>query len=297
MTTPAKKIAILGSRGRLGAALQRLWTPFFEIHPFSRADLDISDFRQVETMLRKTPCHFVLNCTGLTDVDYCEEHPEEAFLLNATVPDLMAQICAERAIRFIHFSTDYVFDGEDSKDLTEEDPVHPINEYGRSKWAGENAVLRASPAHVLLRVSWVFGPDKNSFIDNLLMRAYIQDRVAAVADKTSCPTYTHDIAEWTNVFLRNEGSETPGGLYHLCNSGEGGGCSWRDYGQYALDCTLKRGLSLKSTTVWPLKLEEMGSFIAKRPRYSTLSTKKFAAIWGAPLRSWKEAVWDYLSGN
>ncbi len=279
-------VAIFGSKGRLGAALTRLWKAAFQILPYSREDLDISRLQDVEKLLKKIPCDFVINCTGLTNVDYCEDHPEEAYLLNASSPALMAQICSTRGIYFIHFSTDYVFGGEYPRLLTEKDPALPISQYGSSKLEGEMEVLRVG--QTALRVSWVFGPDKPSFIDHILQRALTEDQIEAVADKTSCPAYTHDIAEWTKFFLQNE---TKGNLFHLCNSGE---CSWREYGQHALDCALEYGIPLKSKGVSALKLDEMQTFKAKRPRHTAMSTEKFATLWGQPLRSWKDAVREYI---
>lgn len=283
---PKARVVILGSKGRLGSALSRLWSP--GVLPLSRQELDISNLAQIAKMFAEISCDVVVNCAGLTNVDYCEDNPKEAFLLNATAPALMAQRCADNGIRFIHFSTDYVFEGKHPKMLAEEDPAVPLNQYGYSKLEGENEVLRASDTHVVLRVSWVFGPDKPSFIDYILAQALNQDRVAAVADKTSCPSYTYDLAEWTKIFLNNG---VKGGLYHLCNSGH---CTWREYGQHALDCALECEMPLKATTIDPLTLEEMRAFKAKRPRHSAMSTEKFVGIFGHPLRPWKDAVRDYI---
>ncbi|PWU11607.1 MAG: dTDP-4-dehydrorhamnose reductase [Verrucomicrobia bacterium] len=280
------RVAILGSKGRLGAALTHLWRPVAEILPYCREKLDISRLQDVEKLVTRIPCEFVINCTGLTNVDNCENDPKEAFLLNASSPALMARICSARGIHFIHFSTDYVFDGKHPKLLTEEDPAQPISHYGSSKLEGEMEVLRAG--QTALRVSWVFGPDKPSFVDQILQRALTEDQIEAVADKTSCPTYTHDLAEWMKIFLSNE---IKGNLFHLCNSGA---CSWREYGQHAIDCALEYGMPLKARRVLPLKMDEVRAFKAKRPCHTAMSTGKFAALWGQPLRSWKDAVREYV---
>ena len=280
------RVAIFGSRGRLGSALTRLWKSDFQILPYSREELDIARLQDVEKLLKKLPCDFVINCTGLTNVDYCEDHSAEAYLLNASSPALMAQICSARGIYFLHFSTDYVFEGKYPKLLTEKHPALPLNQYGSSKLEGEMEVLRAG--QTALRVSWVFGPDKPSFIDQILHKALTENKVEAIADKTSCPTYTHDIAKWAKFFIQNE---PKGNLFHLCNSGE---CSWLEYGQYALDCALKYGISLKTKSVSALNLDEMQTFKAMRPRHTAMSTEKFATLYGQPLRSWKEAVCEYI---
>jgi dTDP-4-dehydrorhamnose reductase len=142
--------------------------------------------------------------------------------------------------------------------------------------------------HLVVRVSWVFGPDRPSFIDAVIKRALTEEQVDAIADKFATPTYTKDIAEMLPRFFD---TDVAGGILHFANAGE---CSWQEYAQHALDCCHKLGLPLKARTVAPLKLSDMKNFIARRPVYSVLSTSKFNALAGAPPRSWQDAVAEYV---
>ena len=291
-----QRIFILGSAGRLGAALIKEWknNASFQLIGLSRMELD---FEHPENCLKTiknfspTPHDLIINCAAMTNVDRCEEEPEMAMQVNATTPGLLAQLAADAGARFLHVSTDYVFDGTLARPYRETDLPHPISHYGASKLAGEEAVMTASAHHYIARVSWVFGPERPSFVDQILERARIHDDVAAIDDKTSSPTYTHDLCKWLQVFM-NTKINPPGGIYHLCNTGI---CSWREYGEYALQAAARKNISLRTASVAPLKLSEMKNFIAQRPQHSALDTTKFATIYGKQLRSWQQAVEEYVS--
>jgi dTDP-4-dehydrorhamnose reductase len=150
-------------------------------------------------------------------------------------------------------------------------------------------VLTASPLHAVVRVSWVFGPDKASFVDAIVRRALTNPDAAAVHDKTSSPAYTEDLVVWLEAFLK---PSLAGGIYHLCN---GGTCSWRDYGEYALGVAKRHGIPVLTTTVAPLKLSDMKAFIAVRPPHTSLDTGKFTRATGIVPRHWKEAVEEHFS--
>src|SRR5207302_7425200 len=125
------------------------------------------------------------------------------------------------------------------------------------------------------------------FVDAMMKRAMNELSVGAIADKTSTPTYTHDLAEWLPTILDGD----DGGLLHLANGGE---CTWQEYAQYALDCCRNEGIELKASTVGALRLQDMENFVARRPRYTVLSTEKFKAISGRATRSWRDAVAEYV---
>ena len=184
------KIVILGAGGRLGAALLREYRDKFEVTGFDRTQLDLSDLNDVREKLQETGFDVLINAAGFTKVDLCETQPERAFLINAEAPRILAEICGEKKARLIHFSTDYVFDGEKREPYSEEDEATPISVYGESKLAGEKNVLAAQDRNLVVRVSWVFGPDRPSFIDAMIKGAQESERVDAVADKFSTPTYT-----------------------------------------------------------------------------------------------------------
>ena len=283
------KIVILGAGGRLGAALLREYRDKFEVTSFDRMQLDLSDLSGVQEKLQKTDFDVLINAAGFTKVDLCETQPDRAFLINAEAPRVLAGICGEKGSRLIHFSTDYVFDGEKREPYTEGDEAAPISIYGESKLAGEKNVLAAQDRNLVVRVSWVFGPDRPSFIDAMIKGAQERERVDAIADKFSAPTYTHDIAEMLPQFFERD---VEGGILHFANSGQ---CSWQEYAQWALDCCRNAGIPLKGRIVGTLELSEMTNWIARRPVYSVLSTAKYTALTGPAPRAWREAVADYIT--
>lgn len=283
----ATKILIIGAGGRLGAALVGALRGHHAVTGLTHAEIDVGDFDEVEQVLQRVNVDVVLNCAAMTNVDLCEEQPDEAFRVNASGPELLAQICDDKGARFIHFSTDYVFDGNKKTPYLEEDEPSPLSTYGESKWEGEKNVLGVNEGHLVVRVSWVFGPDRPSFIDNVIQRARENPRVEAVSDKFSTPTYTRDIAAMLPRFFTPE----VGGILHFSNDGE---CSWQQYAQHALDTCREFGVPLSASTVDPVVLSNMQSFTAKRPVYTVLSTARYADIIGEKPRSWRDAVAEYV---
>lgn len=283
------KILILGAGGRLGAALLREYRDKFDVAGFNHTQLDLSDLGAVREKLLKASFDVLINAAGFTKVDLCETQPERAFLINAEAPRVVAEICDEKNARLIHFSTDYVFDGAKREPYTEEDEANPISVYGESKLAGESNVLAVQYQNLIVRVSWVFGPDRPSFIDAMVQQAQKNDEVDAVADKFSTPTYTLDVAAMLPQFFDGNVS---GGILHFANAGQ---CSWREYAQWAVDCCHDAGLPLKAKTIGARKLRDMASWIARRPVYSVLSTAKYTTLMGVSPRTWREAVSDYIT--
>jgi dTDP-4-dehydrorhamnose reductase len=296
------KIVIIGAGGRLGAALMREYREKFDLTGFNHAELDLANLNQVREKLNETNFDILVNAAAFTNVDLCEKETELAFRINAEAPGVLAEICREKNAKLIHFSTDYVFDGEKSKPYTETDPANPISVYGESKRAGEQNVLGADQRHLVARVSWVFGPDRPSFIDDMIKRAQTNEHVEAVSDKFSTPTYVRDIAEMLLPILmdvetarpravRREGAPTPTGVLHFANSGQ---CSWQEFAQHAIDCCHELGLPLKAKTVGAIKLDDMKNWIARRPVYTVLSSAKYTALSGVSPRPWRDAVGEYV---
>ena len=293
------EIVILGAGGRLGAALMREFRPKYDVVGFNHAQLDLSDLEGLREKVGATTFDVLINAAAFTNVDACETERDRAFRINADAPGVLAEICNEKDAKLIHFSTDYVFDGQKRAPYTEKDQANPISGYGESKLAGERNVLAAEDGHLVVRVSWVFGPDRPSFVDAMIKRAQQDEKIDAIADKFSTPTYTHDIARMLLQFFDRE---VAGGILHFANAGK---CTWQEYAQWALDCCRDAGISLKGRTVGALKLSEMtrlrqGSggqapWVARRPVYSVLSTAKYTELTGTSPRAWREAVNDYIT--
>jgi dTDP-4-dehydrorhamnose reductase len=293
------KIVIIGAGGRLGAALVREYRNNFDLTTFNHAQLDLANVDEIRDALEGFDFDILINAAALTNVDLCEEEPGQAFRINAEAPGVLAQVCRKKNAKLIHFSTDYVFDGEKRQPYREEDPARPISVYGASKRAGEENVVAADSEHLVVRVSWVFGPDRPSFIDGMIARARENAQIDAVADKFSTPTYTRDIAEMlhhvvTGVPITDRGDRTDSGYSGILHFANGGSCTWQEYAQHALDCCREIGLPLKAQTVRPVKLSEMKTFLARRPAYTVLSTSRYTALIGVQPRPWRDAVAEYI---
>src|SRR6266700_2190642 len=296
------KIVILGTGGRLGAALVCEYGDEYDVIGFNHAQLDLSNLDDVRGKLRALSFDVLINAAAFTNVDLCETERDRAFMINGEVPGVVAEICREKGAKLIQFSTDYVFDGEKRAPYTEEDEAKPISVYAESKLAGEKNVLATENRHLVVRVSWVFGPDRPSFIDGIIKRAQENREVDAIADKFSAPTYTVDIAEmigrvldaWSRRALAPDGLRAGRlqGIVHFANAGE---CSWQEYAQWALDRCHEAGLPLKATNVGARKLKDMANWVARRPVYSVLSTAKYTKLTDASPRTWRDAVADYIT--
>jgi dTDP-4-dehydrorhamnose reductase len=292
-----KRLVVVGAGGRLGAALAREYAREFEVIGFNHAQLDLGAPEQLRATLGGMDFDALINTAAQTNVDRCETHVEEAFALNGEAPKILGELCAQKKARFIHISTDYVFDGEKREPYTEEDEARPISVYGESKREGERRALEANERALMVRVSWVFGPDRPSFIDWAVGQAREKEEVNAIADKWATPTYTLDLAELLKAFLHTKNG--PGadrhqefsGILHLANTGE---CTWQEYAQWALDCCHAEGILMKASKIGASSLGEMKSFIAKRPVYSVLSPAKYARLTGQSPRPWRDVVAEYV---
>ncbi len=284
----SRKVLILGAKGRLGAALTRAYANDSNVIAWSREKANFENPSAVAAAVRKSEAEIVINCAALTNVDTCEEKQELAEVVNARTPTAVAQACAEIRARMIHISTDYVFDGKSNVPYTEDDETAPLSWYGKTKREGECRVLAAAANHAVVRVSWIFGPDRDSFVDKALQLALRGEPIRAVADKWSSPTYTLDAAEALRALFD---PFAPGGVYHLSNHGK---CSWRNWAQQAIDAALALGIPMKSRHVEPQKLSELAVMTAPRPIHTVLSCKRLEALLGTPLRGWQEAVADYI---
>jgi len=285
------KVLILGARGRLGATLVREWSGRHEVTGLGRAEVDVADPVALRDLLGRTPFDVLVNASGLTNVDLCESRRDEAWQVNAVAPGLMAAVAGRKGARFLHFSTDYVFDGRQPGARREDEPTAPLGWYGATKREGEVRVLEQPGDPLVLRVSWVFGPDKPAFPDTLIQRALVSDRVEAISDKFSTPTYAVDVAGWIEPFFD---PAPPGGIYHVCNTG---GCSWQEYGAHALRCAHDAGVPVRTVEVAPLALSEMKAFVAPRPVHTILSNEKLASVTGLTPRPWQDALRDHIQSH
>ena len=287
MVSPTKFL-VLGTNGRLGKALARRYAAQgLTVQAIGRAELDLARPEQVAGALAKHSFDVLINAAGDTDVDRCELDSEGSMRVNADGPAAVAAYCAAQGARFVQVSTDYVFEGYPHSDRVESDAANPINHYGRSKLAGEQAVMAADPQALVLRVSWLFGLEKPSFPDRIIREALANDEVSAVNDKWACPTYADDVTEWTLALIANHQQ----GVVHLCNQGA---CNWQEYGQTTLDIAARLGLPLKARAVRGHSMHGFPLFKASRPPYTALNTSLFTQRTGITPRPWAAALEEYL---
>lgn len=275
----------------MGASLARHCARTHDVIAWRREHLDVMHPERVRPALENLDFKTVIYTAGNTNVDDCEINPHSAAMTNTETPRALAEVCAAKNARFIHISTDYVFNGDVPSPRSECDAAEPINVYGRSKLEGERAVLAVSSDFLVIRVSWLFGPDRPSFPDMILKQAMEREHVIAIADKHACPTYSEDLAQWIEPMLDNPNYR---GLLHLSNSGA---TSWQAYGQTTLDIAKRIGIKLKAQVVDPVSRINFPSFKALRPEFTAFDTAKFQQLSGMTPRPWQEALEEYLRGK
>jgi dTDP-4-dehydrorhamnose reductase len=283
MRMQGARIAVLGGRtGLLGQALTTAFDGAGALaFPLSRQDCDVLDPLSVEQWLDKNDPDLLINATGYTQVDLAEDEPEKAFALNGSVPPLLATLAARRAIPFVHYSTDFVFNGRKRSPYTEYDEPNASSVYGISKADGERGLLKLGYKRTLIiRISWLFGPGRTNFVKKILGLADAHRKLTVVNDQVGSPSYTPDIAENTVKLLERDAT----GIFHLANAGE---TSWHGLANTAVnlagkDCTV----SPVPTTAYPTK--------AVRPPYSVLDLAKFTRTTGATPRRWEDALKQYV---
>jgi dTDP-4-dehydrorhamnose reductase len=285
-----KEMILVGANGRLGRALFEACRDQYTLAPLTRHDLDLQWSREkIHEALGPYKADILLLAAGNTNVDYCEIRPDEAERLNATAVRHIAEWCADTDTRLINFSSDYVFDGEKNEPYTEEDPVNPISEYGKSKLLGEEMTLEASDRNLVVRLAWLFGPGKPAATPDWAVQMAVEtDTLSIVADRTGSPSYTRDLATGLIPLLFDESAT---GILHLCNSES---CTWQEWGQFCVDCAIECGVDVKTREVGALKMDEIFGNRANRPRYSVLSTEKYQSLTGRTLPPWQDAVREYI---
>lgn len=285
------RVVVVGSGGRMGAALVRHLrsTPErFHVVAYDHKAMDLLRPGQIEDHLRAIQFDALINCAAMTSLEGCEDRPEEATQVNVEAPRQMAMICDAVGARMIQISTDYVYDGTQPGLRREGDPENPLSQYARTKCAGDQAVLGVNKTFLSARTSWVFGPDRPSFVDQILLQALRDEEVFGIADKFSVPSSSADLALWLTAILERPAIH---GVLNLCNTGQ---ASWHSYAQQALDIARELGWPLRFTTVTGTKLADIKAFRAPRPYFTTMSSELLAREIGQKIRSWNDALREYL---
>ncbi len=276
----ANKILVTGAHGQLGTEINFL-SSLLETHDFvfvGHEDLDISDAGEVKSFFEKEKPTAVVNCAAYTAVDKAESEKELAFKVNGDSAGNLAAICKATDARFIHISTDFVFDGTVSRPLLEGDATNPLSAYGASKLEGEKQVLQNNTRAVLIRSGWVYSSFGNNFVKTILRLGKERESLNVVYDQTGTPTYARDLAAVILKIIQND--EWKPGIYHYSNEGI---ASWYDFAVAVCDIA---GLQTKiipiETTQYPTP--------AARPKYSVLNKQKIKDTFRVEIPHWRESL-------
>jgi len=280
------RILLLGGWGQLGSDIALVAGSRHELVRPRHGEIDVTDGEAVDRLVLAVRPDAVMNAAAFHKVELCEEDPDRAFAVNAEGARYVARAAASVGARAVYVSTDYVFDGERPAGFAEDDPVGPLNVYGRSKAAGEEAVREVAPDWLIVRGSGLFGHAGSAgkggnFVDNMIARARRGEPLAVVDDQVFAPTATHDMAERMLALLERQ---VPPGNYHAANAGS---CSWYLLARAALEIAGVAGeITPKATGISPVR----------RPRFSVLLDTKAAQLGLPANRSWEDALRWYL-GN
>lgn len=281
------RIAITGTTGRVGQALARRFEERHEVIALPRTRLNLAA-PDCGRLLEELEFDVLLNPAGLTGLEQCEDAPALARQVNAAAPAALAAACRERGRKMLHFSTDYVFGGREPGLRAEDEEPSPLSVYGKTKREGEVAVLGAGAT--VMRISWVFGPEKPAFPDQILDRALAGQELAAVAYKFSRPTFTGDLCGWVEAWLD---AGAPAGIFQASNGGPV--TSWHGMAQEILAFLMEKDIAVPPLKA--LALDEMTAFLAPRPRHTAMDTRRLEALLGKAPRDWREAMRGHLESR
>ena len=298
---PTRKILLFGANGQVGHALAPLLAGLGEVVACTRADVDLSDRAALAGAIgalvdRERPA-IVVNAAAYTAVDRAESEPDLAETVNAIAPGAMAQAARDAGACLVHFSTDYVFDGEKAGPYVESDPTNPLSVYGATKLRGEQAIAHACARHLILRTSWVFGAHGGNFLKTMLKLAQERDSLRVVADQIGAPTGAALLARSTLTMLGAVvgclATDPRWGVYHLVAGGE---TSWHGYARYVIAKARDMGWPIRvaDDAIAPISTADY-PVAARRPANSRLDTARIRAAFGLEIPDWKAGVDEVLS--
>ena len=288
-----QRILLIGQDGQVGWQLRRTLAPLGEIAAYAHPHLDLSKPDLVRSIIHEVRPTLIVNAAAYTAVDKAEEERDLAMAINAGGPALLAEEAKKLGAAMVHYSTDYVFDGTKAQPYTEDDEPRPLNVYGQSKLAGDQAIMAAGIPHLIFRTSWVYGIRGNNFLRTLLQLFAERDEISIVDDQTGAPTWSRVIAEVTAQALGQTlgpntklGLSEVSGLYNLTASGE---TTWYGFAQAIADHASTQHLTPKVSEIKPIPSAEYPT-PAVRPPYGVLSHKKLQETFGLFIPTWEEQL-------
>lgn len=286
------KIMLTGATGQVGWELARTLMPLGEVTIIDRSRADLAEAKSLQAIIREIKPGIIVNPAAYTAVDKAETDQSKAFAINADAPGVMAEEARKIGALFVHYSTDYVFDGTGTEPYTEQTAANPLNVYGRSKLNGERAIQAAGGDFVILRTSWVYASRGNNFLKTILRLAAEREELKIVADQVGTPTWARLIAETTAHVVRQTLGDRRAGrfksdIYHLTSSGE---TSWHGFAEKILAIAREQEkFVLKNKELQPIPATEY-PLPANRPANSRLSVRHLEQQFGLTMPAWDNAL-------
>lgn len=279
------KILLFGKDGQVGGELQRTLLPFGDVMAFNRQSADLQNLSELTRLLQRVKPDLIVNAAAYTAVDKAETDPDTAIKVNAEAVAIMAGYAFQNDVLLVHYSTDYVFDGEKPGAFVETDLTHPLGMYGLSKRMGEQSIAQSQCNALVFRTSWVFSSHGSNFLKTIIRLAKEKNGLNIVADQFGAPTSAELIADVTALAIAGYRCGSIGsGIYHLTANG---GTNWHQFACHIVDRTLANGLQLQldSSQIRAITTEEY-PVPAKRPKNSRLDTSLLSSKLGLQLPDW-----------
>jgi dTDP-4-dehydrorhamnose reductase len=281
-----KSILLIGSNGQVGTELQYTLSSNYKVITVARPQIDLTQPENLRQIIRETQPEIIINAAAYTAVDKAESEPENAHIINAIAPQIVAEESQKLGSFLIHISTDYVFDGNGNYPYQETDITNPLSVYGKTKLAGEIAIQKNCSQHIILRTAWVYGTyGKSNFVKTMLRVGKDRLEVRVVADQIGSPTWAQDIALTITKIIPQLTAEIAG-IYHYTNSGV---ASWYDFAIAIFEEAEKLGFPLAINQVIPITTPEYPT-PAKRPAYSVLACRKISQLLGTYPPHWRQRL-------
>ena len=297
------RLLVVGANGQVGTELRRSLAPLGTVvaatrdgkcgDDASRAVADLTDPQALARLIHDVVPSAVINAAAYTAVDKAESEREVAFQVNAEAPGAMARACAELGVPFVHYSTDYVFDGQGTRPYREDDPVAPLGVYGVSKLAGEQAVREAGGRHFIFRTAWVYAAHGHNFLRTMLRLGAERDELRVVADQVGTPTPAALTADVTATVLSKAlaGDAPAAGTWHLVADGR---TTWHGFAEAIFTEAVAAGLLPRAPRVLPIGTADYPT-PAKRPAYSCLDTSWLRRDFGIRLPAWEQGLAEVIA--
>jgi dTDP-4-dehydrorhamnose reductase len=286
------KILLTGRNGQVGWELKRTLLPLGEVIAMDRAKLDLTDPESLRRCVRETEPDVIVNAAAYTAVDKAEEEQDLAMAINATAPRIMAEEARKLGSLLVHYSTDFVFDGTKTVAYTEQDGPNPINAYGRSKLAGEQAIINSDCDYLIFRTSWVYSARGHNFLLTILKLALSRDQLNIIGDQQGAPTWARLIAEVTSHCLKQaiiskSLDNFNSGLYHLTSTGA---TTWHGFAQAIVSYAKEhRGIESDYAEIKSIATSDYPT-PAERPANSRLAVAELESAFKLVMPNWEAAL-------